>query len=83
MLLYGSGISDGNSHLHGNLPVLLFGGGANPIPGGRRFRYPKDTPMSNLFMAMLARLGMPKRVLATAPARSTFSATPKARPLWN
>jgi hypothetical protein len=60
MLLYGSGISDGNSHLHGNLPALLFAGGSNPIPGGRHIRYPKDTPMSNLFVAMLDRLGMPQ-----------------------
>jgi hypothetical protein len=59
MLLYGSGISDGNSHLHGNLPAVLFGGGSNPIRGGRHIRYPKDTPMSNLFVAMLDRLGMP------------------------
>ncbi|MGH9785184.1 MAG: DUF1552 domain-containing protein, partial [Terriglobia bacterium] len=60
LLLYGSGISDGNSHLHGNLPVALFGGGSKPIPGGRHIRYPQDTPMSNLFVAMLERLGMPQ-----------------------
>ena len=60
MLLYGSGISDGNSHLHGNLPALLFAGGSNPIKGGRHLRYPKDTPMANLFVAMLDRLGMPQ-----------------------
>ena len=60
MMTYGSGISDGNGHIHGNLPTLLFPGGANPIKGGRHIRYPKDTPMANLFVAILDRLGMPR-----------------------
>jgi len=59
MLLYGSGISDGNSHLHGNLPALLFAGGSNPIQGGRHLRYPKDTPLTNLYLTMLDKLRVP------------------------
>ena len=60
MLLYGGGISDGNAHLHDNLPVVLLGGGSDRIKGGRHLRYPKGTPMANLFVAMLDRLGMPQ-----------------------
>lgn len=73
MLLYGSGISDGNSHLHGNLPVLLFGGGSNPIQGGRHIRLPKDTPMSNLFVAMLERLGMPQESFGDSTGKLDLS----------
>ena len=59
MVMYGGGISDGNAHLHTNLPVLLFGGKMNRIAGGRHLRFNNDTPMTNLFMAMLDRLGLP------------------------
>ncbi len=59
MIVYGSGISDGNEHLVQNLPILLAGGGAGLIKGGRHLRYPKDTPMTNLFMTLLEGLGMP------------------------
>jgi hypothetical protein len=60
MLLYGGGISDGNAHLHSNLPVVLLGGGSEPINGGRHLKYPAGTPMANLFVALLERLGMPQ-----------------------
>ena len=59
MILYGSCISDGNIHLHSNLPLLLVGGAAGQIKGGRHLRYPKDTPMTNLFLTMLDKLGIP------------------------
>ena len=59
MILYGSGMSDGNGHLHDNLPILLFGGKSSQLNGGRHLRYPKDTPMANLFLTMLDKLNMP------------------------
>ena len=59
MIVYGSGISDGNLHLHDNLPVLLVGGGAGKIKGGRHLRYPKDTPLGNLYLTVLDMLGIP------------------------
>ena len=59
MILYGSALSDGNRHSHQNLPVLLAGGGAGKLPGGRHLRYPKDTPMTNLYLTMLDKLGIP------------------------
>jgi hypothetical protein len=62
MIMYGSGISDGNRHNHDDLPILLAGRGGGTIPGGRHLRYPKETPLTNLYLAMLDRMGvaMPK-----------------------
>ncbi len=58
MIVYGSGIEDGNSHAHHNLPVLLAGGGGGLIKSGRHVRYAKDTPMANLYLTMLDRMGV-------------------------
>ena len=58
LLVYGSGMSDGNQHNHLNLPVLLVGG-AGQLQGGRHIRYPKDTPVANLHVTLLDRLGVP------------------------
>ena len=62
LIMYGSGLSDGNRHNHDDLPILLAGRGGGTIPGGRHLRYPKDTPLTNLYLAMLDRMGvaMPK-----------------------
>lgn len=59
MIVYGSGISDGNSHSTKDLPVVLVGGGAGQLKGGRHIRYPKDTPMTNLHLTLLDKLGIP------------------------
>ncbi len=59
MIVYGSGIADGNRHTHHDLPVLLAGGGGGAIKTGRHVRYEKDTPMSNLFLSMLEIAGAP------------------------
>jgi hypothetical protein len=59
MVVYGSGIADGNSHAHHDLPVLLAGRGGKTIETGRHVRYPKDTPMANLYLSMLERIGAP------------------------
>ena len=56
MILYGSSISDGNRHLHHDLPIVLAGGGAGTLKPGRHLLYPKETPMTNLFMSMLDRM---------------------------
>jgi Protein of unknown function (DUF1552) len=59
MLVYGSGLADGNRHEHHNLPTLLAGRGCGSIqPGGRHVRYPDETPMANLFTAMLDKMGV-------------------------
>jgi hypothetical protein len=56
MIAYGSGNSDGNRHNHDDLPVLLAGGGCGTIKPGRHIRYPKETPLNNLWVTMLDRL---------------------------
>jgi hypothetical protein len=56
MIGYGSGNSDGNAHNHDDLPILLAGGGCGTVKTGRHIRYPKDTPLNNLWMAMLERM---------------------------
>jgi hypothetical protein len=59
MIVYGSGISDGNRHNHNDLPVLLAGKGGGSIRSGRHVVYKKDTPLNNLYLAMLDRIGAP------------------------
>jgi len=59
MILYGSALSDGNLHLYTNLPLLLVGGGAVGIKGGRHIRFPKGTPMTNLLLTMLDKANVP------------------------
>ena len=58
MIVYGSGLSDGNLHEHYDLPVLLVGGGSGQIQGGAHLQYPRDTPMANLFLTLLDKLGI-------------------------
>ncbi len=57
MLCYGSGLSDGDAHNHDDLPVLLVGGGNGTLQPGRHVRYAENTPMANLFLSMLDRMG--------------------------
>jgi hypothetical protein len=58
ILMYGSGMSDGNQHSHLNLPLLLIGGGAGQLKGGRHIRYAGDTPLTNLHLTVLDKLGV-------------------------
>ncbi len=59
MIQYGCGISDGNQHLHVNLPILVAGGGAGTLAGGRHLRVAEDTPLANLHLSLLEKLGAP------------------------
>ena len=56
MIAYGSGIHDGNAHNHEDLPVLVAGGGSGSIKTGRYLAFPKETPISNLWLSMLDRM---------------------------
>jgi hypothetical protein len=58
MLLYGSGMSDGNEHNHKPLPIILAGGAGGALEGGRHLRHAPDTTMSNLLLAMLHKIGI-------------------------
>jgi hypothetical protein len=58
MLVYGAGLADGNAHLHEDLPTIIAGKGGNYIRTGRRVVYRKETPMCNLFLTMMDRMGV-------------------------
>ena len=58
MVLYGSSMSNGNQHDHDPLPVILAGGGAGRLQGGRHIQTAPHTPMSNLLVSMLQTLGV-------------------------
>jgi hypothetical protein len=58
IIVYGSGTADGNRHTHHDLPVLVAGGGAGQIKGGRHLRYPTETPLNNLYLNLLGKAGV-------------------------
>lgn len=58
LLAYGSGNSDGNAHNHDDLPIALLGGKSAGIKGGRHLVFAKETPLANLWLAMLDRAGV-------------------------
>jgi Protein of unknown function (DUF1552) len=57
MILYTGGIADGNAHTHANLPAILAGSGGGTLNSGRYFKV-ASSPMSNLFLSMIDRLGV-------------------------
>jgi hypothetical protein len=59
MVLYGSGISDGDRHDHVNLPVILLGKGGGTLRAGQHLKCRPETPMSNLLLAVLQQAGTP------------------------
>ena len=63
LFLYGTGISDSNTHFHDDLPIALIGGTATGIKGGRYVRYADDTPLANLHTTILDKLGVPVEAL--------------------
>jgi hypothetical protein len=58
MILYGSSMSNGNQHDHDPLPILLAGGAAGQLKGGRHFTFAPHTPMSNLLLSVLDKFGV-------------------------
>jgi hypothetical protein len=58
MVLFGAGMSDGNLHLHKNLPTVLISGRGFEIVGNRHIRYPDETPLANLQVTILEKLGL-------------------------
>src|SRR5262245_28625706 len=63
MVAYGSAIGDGNRHNHDDLPVLLGGRGGGTIKTGRHIHVERETPINNLWLAMLERMGAPTKQL--------------------
>jgi len=58
MIVYGGAIGDGNKHNHDELPVVLAGNGGGTLTPGRHLKLDKPTPMTNLYLSMLDRIGM-------------------------
>jgi hypothetical protein len=69
MVLYGGGISDGNRHNHDDLPILVAGHGGGQLQSGRHLRYPRGTPLNNLFLSMLDRLDVKADSLGDSSGR--------------
>jgi hypothetical protein len=59
LVLFGSGISDGDRHDHVNLPAILLGKGGGTMRAGQHQKLRAETPMSNLLLAMLLQAGVP------------------------
>jgi Protein of unknown function (DUF1552)/Protein of unknown function (DUF1592)/Protein of unknown function (DUF1587)/Protein of unknown function (DUF1595)/Planctomycete cytochrome C len=58
LLLYGSGMGNPNVHDHVNLPVLVAGGAAGRLKGARHIKYAEPTPLANLHLTLLERVGV-------------------------
>jgi hypothetical protein len=72
MVLYGSGMSNSNQHDHDPLPIVLAGGAAGRLRGGRHIRAGEGTPLSNLQAAMLDKLGIPAQSFADSTGLVTI-----------
>ena len=59
IIVYGAGMSDSMAHSPYNLPLLLLGGGGGQLQGGRHLWYPEGTPLANLHVSLLDKLGAP------------------------
>ena len=70
IVLYGSPISDGNSHSPDNLPILLVGGGSGQLRGNRHLKYPQGMLLPNMQLALLDKLGLPLEQLGNSTGRT-------------
>ena len=71
LFLYGTGISDSNTHFHDDLPIALVGGKAAGIKAGRYIRHPKGTPLANLHVSVLDKLGFRVEKLGDATGQAS------------
>lgn len=58
MIVYGSGLADGNRHTHHELPIVVAGGANRQIRTGRHVQYPKETQLTNLYLTLLEGMGV-------------------------
>lgn len=73
MIVFGGAICDGNRHNHNNLPILFAGGGNGIIRHGKRVMLKTDTPMTNLYLGMLDRMGVPAERVGDSTGRLEIS----------
>ena len=77
MIVYGSGLSDGNRHTHEDLPILIVGRGGNFVRS-QHIVYEKGTPMTNLFLTLLDRMGVPAEQIGDSGEVAILSASANA-----
>jgi hypothetical protein len=73
VLLYGSGLSDGNKHNHDDLPVLIAGGAGGTLTGNRHIKLEKKTPICNVYVDMLQRVGVKREKFGDSTGRLDLS----------
>ena len=71
LIMYGGCISNGNLHTHGPLPTLLAGGACGQLAGGRHIRTAADTPMANMLMSILEKVGVQTEPIGDSTGRLT------------
>ena len=71
IIMFGSNMSDSNAHNHFPLPMALVGGGAGRLKGNRHLRYPDKTPIANLHLTILDRVGVPMETFGDATMKFT------------
>jgi hypothetical protein len=69
LIVYGGGMGDGNLHRHSDLPCLLAGSLGGTIKSGRHVRYPIDTPMTNLLLTLMDKVGVKIEKLGDSTGR--------------
>ena len=75
LILYGGGLGDRNGHTHFNLPAVVFGG-AGGLKGDRHLKYPEGTPMANLLLSMLDKVGVPTQAIGDSTGPLVLNAEP-------
>ena len=75
-ILYGSGISNSTSHSGDNLPLLLMGGGAGRLQGGRHLKYDKEPPMANLLVTLMDKFDVPVERIGGSTGRLPIDPLP-------
>jgi uncharacterized protein DUF1552 len=75
LILYGSGLGDGDLHSHNDLPVLVAGGGSGQLKGGRHINLP-ETPMANLLVSLLNKVGVPTEQLGDSTGQLSLEPLP-------
>jgi hypothetical protein len=71
LVLYGSGIGDGNVHSCHNLPLVVAGSGCGRLQAGRHVQYPLDTPMMNLGLSLLEKVNVEVAQIGDSSGRLT------------
>jgi hypothetical protein len=72
LVVYGSGLSDGNRHTHEDLPVMVVGQGGGLLRTGRHVVYEKQTPMNNLYLTLMDGMGVPTESLGDSTGKLDY-----------